>query len=124
MLTRFMVIILLLTTIGSQVVAEADVLLKCTLSNGVIRYYLILPRLNKIEQVDYDNGQTCKLTTTDQQYYWVCDKTETKWASMGRAGRYTGKFETEWGEPPFGENSDKNLYYNGTCERLKAEQKF
>ena len=114
----------LLIFFGSPATAEDDVLVKCTLSNGVIRHYLIVPRLNEIEQVDYANGQTCNLTITDQQYYWACDKTETTWASMGRVFRYTGKFETEWGEPPFGEFSDKNLYFRGTCERLKAEQKF
>jgi hypothetical protein len=43
---------------------------------------------------------------------------------MGRAYRYNGKFETEWGDPPFGEYSDGNLYFTGTCERLRAVQKF
>ena len=113
-----------LMMIGSQVSAADDFLLRCTLSNKTVRHYLVSPSQKTVKRVGVKKHPICTLSTTDISYYWECKETKTYSASIGRVYRYTGKFEFEWGSPPFEQNSLDNWFFEGTCEREKAEQKF
>ena len=54
----------------------------------------------------YDDNYLFKFASVKDEYY----------AAWTRVHRYSGKMESEWGEPPFFESTVGNLYESGKCE--------
>ena len=107
--------------------AAEDVLLKCTFnghSNGYDRFYLVETNAETVTLVDTDDAEVCSLTVKPHLFEWACDGTERRYPSIGKANRYTGEFETEWGNDPFGQYSQSNVFRVGTCVAQKADKLY
>jgi len=77
MLKSLTIILAFLMTFGSQANAADDLLLRCTLSKGPVRHYLLLPGQKIVKRVGVKEHPTCTLSTTDISYYWECKETKT-----------------------------------------------
>lgn len=104
--------------------SQALVLLECTLSNGGERLFLLDEGNKSVGQIDTPDNGKCSLRAEEYMFEWECAKTSDRWASVGRVYRYTGEFELEWGEPPFGKFSPDNAYVTGNCTLGEAVKKF
>lgn len=106
-------------------VAEEDVLLRCTFNSGHSeRFYLVQPSKNTVTRVDTIDAEVCTLRSQPHLYRWSCNGTNKTYPSIGKAFRYTGKFETEWGQRPFGQVKEGNGFGFGTCVEQSAKVKF
>lgn len=122
---RHILLSLMFTVMTSALHAEEDVLLKCTFKrDGYVRFYLVEPKSETVTLVDTDDAEVCSLKVQPHLFEWACDGTEGRWPSIGQANRYTGEFETEWGNEPFGQYSQSNVFRLGTCVAQKAEKLY
>ena len=65
-----------------------------------------------------------KLTTTENSYVLRFPKTKTRYETLVRINKYSGKIEWEHGEPPFGELNIKNVSFVGVCSQGKNIKRF
>ena len=115
---------LTLIVVGSISQAEDSALLKCKFTTGWERFYLVEPEKELITLVGTDEGVKCKLTIKSHLYEWECAATSDVPAQVGKVNRYTGEYETEFGEKPFGQFKDGNGFAVGKCSKEKAEKLF
>ena len=105
--------------------AEEDVLLRCKFHSGNSeRFYLVKPSNNTVTLVDTIDAEVCELRLEPHLYSWSCDGTSELYPSVGKVFRYTGEFETEWGQRPFGQFKEGNGFGNGTCVKQSAKVQF
>lgn len=115
--------IALLLILPSNMLAE-DLLLNCKLNNGGTRHFLVSPAKLTVQLVDTEDAHICDLKVLQNLYIWNCSETDKLYAQQGKANRFTGKFETEIGGPPYGEINTKNLLLVGSCEKAAANPKY
>ena len=102
-----------------------DLLLKCRLSNGGVRHFLVSPDNSTVQLVDTEEAQICDLKVLPHMYSWSCPKIDGRRASIGKTNRFSGEFEIEIGDPPYGKIfSNKNLFFLGSCEKMAANPKY
>ena len=124
---RQLLLITVFAILNSAAYAEEDVLLKCTFKgfdDGYVRFYLVEPKAETVTLVDTDDAEVCSLKVQSHLFEWACDGVEGRYPSIGKANRYTGEFETEWGKDPFGQYSQSNVFRVGTCVAQKAEKLY
>ena len=97
--------------------------MKCTFS-GFERFYLVEPKSETVTLVDTDDAEVCSLKAQPHLFQWDCDGNDVRYPSIGQANRYTGEFETEWGNEPFGQYSQSNVFKVGTCVAQKADKLY
>jgi len=116
-------LIAILTVLPTNMLAE-DLLLNCKLDNGGTRHFLVSPDKSTVQPVDTQETIICELKVLPNMYIWNCSKTDKVSAQQGKANRFTGKFELEIGNPPYGEGDPNNLLLIGSCKKLSADPKF
>jgi hypothetical protein len=122
---KLIAMIIFVVSATTAALAEEDVLLRCTFHSGNSeRFYLVQPSENTVTLVDTIDAEECKLDLQPHLYRWSCDGTGGLYPSIGKAFRYTGEFETEWGERPFGQFKEGNGFGNGTCVKQSAKVQF
>ena len=109
--------------IPTNMLAE-ELLLKCKLFSGTIRHFLISPDNLTVQLIDNVEADICDLKVLPHMYIWNCSQTEKLSAQQGMANRFTGRFESEIGGPPFGELDLDNLLLVGSCEQATADLKY
>ena len=107
----------------TNILAE-DLLLNCKLDNGGTRHFLVSPDKSTVQLVDTQDADICELKVLPNMYIWNCSETDKIWAQQGKANRFTGKFEAEIGNPPYGELGPNNRLLGGSCEKIAADPKF
>ena len=112
-----------LTVLPTNMLAE-DLLLNCKLNNGGTRHFLVSPAKLTVQLVDAEDAHICDLKVLQNMYIWNCSETDKLYAQQGKANRFTGKFELEIGNPPYGEWDPNNLLLIGSCEKMAADPKF
>jgi hypothetical protein len=108
--------------IPTNILAE-DLLLKCADSSHT-RYFLVSPDKSQVQLVDTEEADICDLKVLPHMYIWNCPKTDNRRASLGKTNRFSGWFENEIGEPPYGEMFSNNLFFVGSCEKMAADPKY
>ena len=116
-------LIAILTVLPTNMLAE-DLLLNCKLDNGGTRHFLVSPDKSTVQPVDTQEANICELKVLPNMYIWNCSETGKIYAQQGKANRFTGKFELEIGNPPYGEWDPNNLLLFGSCKKLSADPKF
>lgn len=118
-----LIICILASTTAAK--ADEDVLLKCTFNSGHSeRFYLVQPSDNTVTLVDTIDAEVCTLRSQPHLYRWSCNGTDGLYPSVGKVFRYTGEFETEWGQRPFGQVKEGNGFGFGTCVEQSAKVQF
>tara|TARA_R110000796_G_scaffold100527_1_gene209183 strand:- start:378 stop:749 length:372 start_codon:yes stop_codon:yes gene_type:complete len=112
-----------LTVLPTNMFAE-DLLLNCRLDNGSTRHFLVSPDKSTVQLIDNVEADICDLKVLPHMYIWNCSQTEKLSAQQGMANRFTGRFESEIGGPPFGELDLDNLLRVGSCEQATADLKY
>ena len=121
---KYLIYTLVFIFAGSFAQSEEDVLLRCKFYTGWEKYYLIEHSKQTITLIGTDEGVVCNLTTKPHLYEWQCAGTAKVPAQVGKVNRYTGEYETEWGQKPFGSFRDGNNRAFGNCSKEKAEKLF
>ena len=57
-------------------------------------------------------------------YIWNCSETYKIYAQQGKVNRFTGEWESEIGNPPYGEMSQNNFLLFGSCEKMSDGKKY
>lgn len=107
----------------TNILAE-DLLLNCKLDNGGTRHFLVSPDKSTVQLVDTEDANICDLKVLPNMYIWNCSETDKIYAQQGKSNRFTGKFETEIGDPPYGQMVSGNRLLVGSCEQMAADQKY
>ena len=117
------ILAVLIIFLPTKIMAE-DLLLKCNHNDGGTRHFLVSPNKSTVQLIDNVEADICDLKVLPHMYIWNCSQTEKLSAQQGMANRFTGRFESEIGRPPFGELDLDNLLRVGSCEQATADLKY
>ena len=102
---------------------DGDILLRCSAS-GSDRVYVLQQKNGIVKRVDTEETRICKLSVKPYMFKWECKQTDKYWASVAVLNRYSGEFEVEWGDRPFGEYNAANLFASGKCIKGEVKKLF
>ena len=117
------ILAVLIIILPIKIMAE-DLLLKCNHNDGGTRHFLVSPNKSTVQLIDNEAGDICELKVLPNMYIWDCSKTDKIYAQHGIVNRYSGEWESEIGEPPWGEMSQNNILLFGSCEKMEGGKKY
>lgn len=104
---------------------DDKVMLICALEGGGSDLYLLINKDEGIAQiVSITHAPDGELITNDTDYVLHFPKTDSRWEAVMTVNRYSGELVWEFGTPPFGIASLRNVVRTGTCEQKKPLKKF
>ena len=117
------ILAVLIIILPIKIMAE-DLLLKCNHNDGGTRHFLVSPNKSTVQLIDNEEGDICELKVLPNMYIWNCSETDKIYAQQGKVNRFTGEWESEIGNPPYGEMSQNNILLFGSCEKMVGGKKY